>query len=105
MSNETASSEAVDEEGMSEQPGEFESVKNRLAEIAEAVDDETLPLDAALDLYEEAVALGLQASDLLETGVVPPEPEEEPAEQENAEGHPPMPAEQESAEDNAPMSS
>lgn len=56
----------------SEQPN-FESVKERLAEIADAVDDEALSLDDALDLYEEAVALGLQASDLLETGVVIPE--------------------------------
>ena len=55
----------------------FEAVKNRLAEIADAVDDESLSLDAALDLYEEAVALGLQASDLLETGIVVPEETEE----------------------------
>lgn len=54
---------------------DFESVKTRLAEIAEAVDDENLSLDDALALYEEAVALGLQASDLLETGVVVPEPD------------------------------
>ena len=67
---------------VNEQPGDFESVKTRLAEIADAVDDESLSLDEALDLYEEAVALGLQASDLLETGIeVPEEPEEEPEEQ------------------------
>ena len=48
---------------------DFESVKTRLAEIADAVDDENLPLDDALDLYEEAVALGLKASDLLEVGI------------------------------------
>ena len=54
----------------SDQQTSFESVKTRLAEIAEAIDDENMPLDEALDLYEEAVALGLQASDLLETGVV-----------------------------------
>ena len=60
-----------------EQKPDFESVKNRLAEIAEAVDDENLSLDDALDLYEEAVSLGLKASDLLETGVVVPEEEPE----------------------------
>lgn len=59
-----------------EQPTDFESVKNRLAEIADAVDDENLSLDDALDLYEEAVALGLQASDLLEAGIVAPEEDE-----------------------------
>ena len=53
-----------------EQPNEFESVKARLEEIAAAVDDENLSLDEALDLYEEAVKLGLQASDLLEVGIV-----------------------------------
>lgn len=66
------------------QPSEFESVRDRLAEIAEAVEDESLPLDEALDLYEEAVALGLQASDLLETGVIPPEEEVEEESEEGA---------------------
>lgn len=56
-----------------QQKPDFESVKARLSEIADVIDDESLSLDDALDLYEEAVALGLQASDLLETGVVVPE--------------------------------
>lgn len=47
----------------------FEAVKARLDEIVEAVGDENLPLDEALDLYEEAVALGMRASDLLEVGI------------------------------------
>ena len=59
-----------------DQQPDFASVKTRLAEIADAVDDEALSLDDALDLYEEAVALGLKASDLLETGVVIPDPED-----------------------------
>ena len=54
----------------SEQPNEFEAVKARLEEIANEVDDESLSLDEALDLYEEAVKLGLQASNLLEVGIV-----------------------------------
>ncbi len=48
---------------------DFKGVKERLQQIAEAVDDPELSLDAALDLYEEAVTLGLQASDLLEVGI------------------------------------
>lgn len=56
-----------------QQATDFASVKNRLAEIADAVSDENLSLDDALDLYEEAVGLGLRASDLLETGIVVPE--------------------------------
>ena len=55
--------------------GGFESVKERLAEIAETVADENLSLDDALDLYEEAVSLGLKASDLLEVGVGLPDEE------------------------------
>lgn len=47
----------------------FESVKGRLAEIVDAVSNDDLPLDQALSLYEEAVGLGLRASDLLEQGI------------------------------------
>lgn len=47
----------------------FESLKARLDEIVDAVSDDTLPLDDALALYEEAVALGLRASDLLEENI------------------------------------
>ena len=43
----------------------FEAVQSRLDEIVEAVGDESLPLDDALALYEEAVNLGLRGSDLL----------------------------------------
>lgn len=49
---------------------DFGSAKARLEEIAEAVSDENMPLDDALDLFEEAVALGLKVSDLLEDGIV-----------------------------------
>ena len=51
------------------QSRDFETTKARLAEIADAVSDENLSLDDALDLFEEAVSLGLQASDLLETDI------------------------------------
>ena len=50
---------------------EFEAVRKRLEEIAREVDDEEISLDDALDLYEEAVKLGLAASSLLEVGVEP----------------------------------
>ena len=50
--------------------GGFEALKARLEHIAQAVSDESLPLDDALDLYEEAVTLGLKATDLLEDGIV-----------------------------------
>lgn len=60
---------------------EFEAVRKRLEEIAREVDNDDMSLDDALDLYEEAVKLGLQASSLLEIGIVgEEEPEPEPAE-------------------------
>ena len=63
---------------------EFEAVRKRLEEIAREVDDDDMSLDDALDLYEEAVKLGLKASSLLEVGIVA---EEEPApEPEDASG-------------------
>lgn len=54
----------------------FEELKVRLDEIVEAVSDDDLPLDDALELYEEAVSLGLRASDLLEQGIEAREAEE-----------------------------
>jgi len=50
--------------------GSFEELKSRLDEIVEAVNDKDLPLDQALSLYEEAVGLGLRASDLLDEASV-----------------------------------
>lgn len=47
----------------------FESVQSRLDEIVDAVGKDDLSLDDALNLYEEAVGLGLRASDLLEEGI------------------------------------
>lgn len=47
----------------------FEAVKTRLDEIVDAVSDDELALDDALALYEEAVGLGLRASDLLEDNI------------------------------------
>lgn len=55
---------------------DFETVQARLDEIVKAVADEDIPLDDALDLYEEAVSLGMRASDLLEEGIEVPEDEE-----------------------------
>ncbi len=47
----------------------FEAVKTRLDEIVDAVSNDELALDDALALYEEAVGLGLRASDLLEDNI------------------------------------
>lgn len=51
------------------QLNDFAAVKMRLEEIVEAVSDDQLSLDDALDLYEEAVNLGLRVSDLLEDNI------------------------------------
>ncbi|WP_283171112.1 exodeoxyribonuclease VII small subunit [Curtanaerobium respiraculi] len=47
----------------------FEHINERLREIGRQVEDEGMPLDDALDLFEEAVQLGMQASSLLEEGI------------------------------------
>lgn len=60
-----------------QQPHDFEAVKSRLEEIADAVGDESLPLDEALDLFEEAVSLGLKVSDYVEEGIIVDDPETE----------------------------
>ena len=49
-----------------EEDGPFAAVRARLDEIAQEVGREDISLDAALDLYEEAVKLGTEATDLLE---------------------------------------
>lgn len=46
------------------------SVKERLDQIVEAVSDDNLDLDEALTLYEEAVKLGMKASELMEADLV-----------------------------------
>lgn len=77
------------------QPRDFEAAKTRLEEIAAAVSDENMPLDDALDLFEEAVALGLQVSDALEDGiVVEDEPAAPEAAAENADGQGAAPAQE-----------
>ena len=48
----------------------YAPVNDRLKEIIEQVSDESIGLDAALDLFEEAVRLGVRASTLLEEDIV-----------------------------------
>ena len=55
----------------------IEDVRNRLDEIVAAVSDESVDLDEALGLYEEAVALGLAACDLNTAELVLDEEERE----------------------------
>lgn len=45
----------------------FTQIRDRLDEIATQVRSDDMPLDAALDLYDEAVKLGMKATELLET--------------------------------------
>lgn len=45
---------------------ELAAVRERLDQIVQEVSDEDISLDAALDLYEEAVKLGTKATELLE---------------------------------------
>ena len=45
----------------------FTQIRDRLDEIAPQVRGADMPLDAARDLYDEAVKLGMKATELLET--------------------------------------
>ncbi len=44
----------------------FAGIRDRLEEIATSVRADDLSLDAALDLYDEAVKLGMKATEMLE---------------------------------------
>lgn len=48
----------------------FESVNERLKEIIRLVGDDSIPLDEALALFEEAAALGVRASAMLEENIL-----------------------------------
>lgn len=60
----------------------FADIRDRLEEIATQVKGDDVPLDAALDLYDEAVKLGMRATELLESM----NGESEPAVDSNGEG-------------------
>lgn len=53
---------------VSEQPSldSFEAAAKRLEEIVRALDDQTLPLDKALALFEEGIGVSRRCSELLE---------------------------------------
>ena len=57
----------------------FEGVNDRLAEIVDAVSNDDISLEEALDLFEEAIDLGMQASSLLEEGIVQESPDKDSA--------------------------
>ena len=56
----------------------FSDIRERLEEIAAQVKGDDVSLDAALDLYDEAVKLGIRGTELLESLDEPLESEEEP---------------------------
>lgn len=64
----------------------FSEIRGRLDEIAKQVGSDDIALDTALDLYEEAVKLGMKATELLETidAAEPSTDEETPAPAESA---------------------
>lgn len=51
---------------------DLKAVKARLDAIVDAVNDESIPLDDALELYEEAVKLGMKASEIMEADLLGP---------------------------------
>ena len=51
-------------------PHDLKAVKSRLDQIIEAVSDESIPLDDALSFYEEAVKLGMKATEIMEADLL-----------------------------------
>lgn len=65
---------------------EYEKIESRLKEIEEKISSEKLDMDESLKLYEEAVDLGMKASQTIEHNVLGDKAEEgEEAEAEEAE--------------------
>ncbi len=68
----------------------FDDSKARLEEIASQVEDESISLDEALALFEEAVTLGLHACEVSEQDIQPDaqEPSAEPEAEEPSQDMP-----------------
>ena len=49
---------------------EYENIEGRLKEIEEKITTENLDMDESLELYEEAVNLGMKASQTIENNVL-----------------------------------
>ncbi len=72
---------------------EYEKIEGRLKEIEEKISSENLDMDESLKLYEEAVDLGMKASQTIEHNVLGDQNSEEDTEaeegseaEENSEG-------------------
>lgn len=64
---------------------DLKAVKSRLDEIVNAVSDESISLDDALAFYEEAVKLGMKASEIMEADLIGPvEGDEQPEDAANS---------------------
>ena len=63
----------------------YADLKARLDEIVDATADEDRPIDEVLSLYEEAVDLGLAASDLIEQDIAARRDEETAASESESE--------------------
>jgi exodeoxyribonuclease VII small subunit len=58
---------------------DLKAVKSRLDAIVDAVSDDSISLDDALAYYEEAVKLGMKASEIMEADLLGPVDEDAPA--------------------------
>lgn len=59
---------------------DYENIEGRLKEIEEKITTENLDMDESLELYEEAVNLGMKASQTIENNVLvnnEPEPKDD----------------------------
>lgn len=60
---------------------EYEKIEGRLKEIEEKISSEKLDMDESLKLYEEAVDLGMKASQTIEKNVLGDKAEEDEGEE------------------------
>lgn len=65
--------------GASSGASDLKAVKSRLDEIVQAVNDDAISLDDALALYEEAVELGVRASEIVESALAADAPADDAA--------------------------
>lgn len=64
---------------------EYEKIEGRLKEIEQKVTTENLDMDESLELYEEAVELGMKASQTIENNVLVDTNAQEASEEESQE--------------------
>lgn len=72
----------INKENIDSNMQEYEQIEDKLKNIQGKIENEDLSLDESLDLYEEAVNLGMKASQTIEQNVLANFKEDEDADEE-----------------------